>query len=312
MTFDWTWSWAPPAARGAPLSASWPAAAIGSGRSAGRRPRACPRESRSWQPTPLTRPRLARPARAPRSLPLRAAALPAVGDGIPALTQSIADAAAGAGARLVYADDLYTYGLMDGPITEDLPRWRPPARVVRALMAERLLAAHRSGPSRWSSVAPRTTTDPAGQQRRRRHPVRRGHRGQTSPLAGPPGGAASPELPAGRGQGAITLGARPGALGENGTPAAEPVTRRGFVDLIGAALGRAIKVDGDLPPGAAAGGVFDPRARETTEMLYQWGRPFVLDASNSSAPSAPSSPHRTTRPFRHRRLVPAASRPPPG
>jgi len=39
----------------------------------------------------------------------------------PTLTQSIADAAAGAGARLVYADNPYTYGPVQGPITEDLP-----------------------------------------------------------------------------------------------------------------------------------------------------------------------------------------------
>jgi nucleoside-diphosphate-sugar epimerase len=39
----------------------------------------------------------------------------------PTLTQSIADAAAAAGARLVYADNLYAYGPVDGPLTEDLP-----------------------------------------------------------------------------------------------------------------------------------------------------------------------------------------------
>jgi nucleoside-diphosphate-sugar epimerase len=64
----------------------------------------------------------------------------------PPLTQSIADAAAGVGARLVYADNLYAYGPVHGPITEDLP-WLATTRKgrVRALMAERLLSAHRSG-----------------------------------------------------------------------------------------------------------------------------------------------------------------------
>jgi len=33
-----------------------------------------------------------------------------VGGTVPTLTQSIADAAAAAGARLVYADNLYAYG----------------------------------------------------------------------------------------------------------------------------------------------------------------------------------------------------------
>ena len=64
----------------------------------------------------------------------------------PALTASVAEAAAAAGARLVYADNVYAYRLVDGPITEDLPA-RATTRKgrVRALMAERLLAAHRSG-----------------------------------------------------------------------------------------------------------------------------------------------------------------------
>jgi nucleoside-diphosphate-sugar epimerase len=64
----------------------------------------------------------------------------------PPLTQSIADAAASAGARLVYADNLYAYGPVQGPLTEDLPA-RATTRKgrVRTRMAQRLLAAHRSG-----------------------------------------------------------------------------------------------------------------------------------------------------------------------
>ena len=61
----------------------------------------------------------------------------------PALTQSIADAAAGAGARLVYADNLSTYGPVDGP-SPVYPRWRPPpGRVPRSW--PRRPAAHRLG-----------------------------------------------------------------------------------------------------------------------------------------------------------------------
>jgi len=37
-------------------------------------------------------------------------------------------------------------------------------------------------------------------------------------------------------------------------------------------------------------GVFDPRARETTEMLYQWERPFVLDASKFQRAFGPFQP----------------------
>jgi nucleoside-diphosphate-sugar epimerase len=69
-----------------------------------------------------------------------------VGGTVPTLTQSIADPAAAAGARLVYADNLYAYGPVDGPITEDLPAQATTNKGrIRALMAERLLAAHHSG-----------------------------------------------------------------------------------------------------------------------------------------------------------------------
>jgi uncharacterized protein YbjT (DUF2867 family) len=50
----------------------------------------------------------------------------------PPLTANIADAAAGAGARLVYADNLYAYGPVHGPSPRTCPRWRPPRRAGSA------------------------------------------------------------------------------------------------------------------------------------------------------------------------------------
>lgn len=200
----------------------------------------------------------------------------------PALTQSIADAAAGAGARLVYADNLYTYGPVDGPITEDLPALATTSKGrVRALMAERLLAAHRSGtlqvvigrssdyygPGGANSVVGDILFGAAIEGKRARWLGR---------LEVPHSLNYLQDVA----RALITLGARPEALGEIWhLPAAEPVTGRGFVELIGAALGRPIKVTATSRLALRLAGVFDPRARETTEMLYQWERPFVLDAS---------------------------------
>ena len=54
--------------------------------------------------------------------------------------------ASAAGARVVYADNLYGYGPVDGPLTEDLPpRASGPNGRVRAVLAERLLEAHTAG-----------------------------------------------------------------------------------------------------------------------------------------------------------------------
>jgi nucleoside-diphosphate-sugar epimerase len=91
-----------------------------------------------------------------------------------------------------------------------------------------------------------------------------------------------------------TLGARPEARGEVWhLPAAEPVTGRQFVELITAALGRPVKVTATSRLALRLAGVFDPRARESAELLYQWERPFVLDASKFQRAFGPfaSTPH---------------------
>src|SRR5215471_19995046 len=67
----------------------------------------------------------------------------------PVLTGSILGAAEVSGAKLVFADNLYAYGPVDGPLREDLPAAaRGPKGRIRAEMAAGLLAAHREGRAR--------------------------------------------------------------------------------------------------------------------------------------------------------------------
>ncbi len=62
----------------------------------------------------------------------------------PPLTAAIADAAAGR--RLVFADNLYGYGPVTGPLTEDLPGAATDAKGrVRVAMADDLLRRHAAG-----------------------------------------------------------------------------------------------------------------------------------------------------------------------
>jgi nucleoside-diphosphate-sugar epimerase len=211
----------------------------------------------------------------------------------PPLTQSIADAAAAAWARLVYADNLYAYGPVHGPITEDLPALATTTKGrIRAVMAERLLAAHRSGTLR---VAIGRSSDYYGSG------------GANSVVGDILFGAATTGNRArwlGRldvphslnylpdvARALLTLGARPEAPGEVWhLPAAQPLTGRGFVELIAAALGGPVKVTATSRLALRLAGVFDPRARETTEMLYQWERPFVVDASKFQRAFGPFEP----------------------
>jgi nucleoside-diphosphate-sugar epimerase len=188
----------------------------------------------------------------------------------PTLTQSIADAAAGAGARLVYADNPYAYGPVHGPITEDLPALATTKKGrVRTLMVERLLAAHRSG---TLQVAIGRSSDYYGP-------------GGANSFVGDILFGAAAKGDRARWMGRLDvphslnylpdvaralaiLGVRPEAPGEVWhLPAAEPLTGRAFVELIAAALGRPVKVTATSRLALRMAGVFDPRARETTEML---------------------------------------------
>jgi nucleoside-diphosphate-sugar epimerase len=211
----------------------------------------------------------------------------------PPLTQSIADAAAAAGARLVYADNLYAYGPVDGPITEDLPA-QPTTNKgrVRALMAERLLAAHRSGTLQVAIGRSSDYYGPGGANSVVGDilfgAVVKGNRARWMGRMDLPHSLNYLQDVA---RALIILGARPEALGEIWhLPAAEPVTGRGFVELIAAALGRPVKVTATSRLALRLAGIFDPRARETTEMLYQWERPFVLDASKFQRAVGPLEP----------------------
>ena len=59
---------------------------------------------------------------------------------------AIIEGAASAGARLVFGDNLYAYGPVDGPLTEDLPYLaRGPNGRTRAQIAETLMGAHAAG-----------------------------------------------------------------------------------------------------------------------------------------------------------------------
>ena len=72
-------------------------------------------------------------------------------EGFPVVTDALVEAAGRTGARLVYADDTWMYGRVDGPMTEDTPQ-RPVSAlgVLRAWIAERMLHAAAAGRVRVS------------------------------------------------------------------------------------------------------------------------------------------------------------------
>jgi hypothetical protein len=62
------------------------------------------------------------------------------------MTQAVLDGAAAAGAKLVFADNLYVYGPPDGPMTEETPqRAEGKKGRTRIKMADAVLGAHADG-----------------------------------------------------------------------------------------------------------------------------------------------------------------------
>jgi nucleoside-diphosphate-sugar epimerase len=64
----------------------------------------------------------------------------------PPLMQAVIDGASSTGAKLIFGDNLYAYGPVDGPLTEGLPQAATgPNGRTRARIAEELMRAHQAG-----------------------------------------------------------------------------------------------------------------------------------------------------------------------
>jgi nucleoside-diphosphate-sugar epimerase len=206
----------------------------------------------------------------------------------PPLTRSILGAAESSGAKLVFADNLYAYGPVDGRLREDLPAIAPGRKGrIRAGMAAELLGAHRDGRARVAI-------------------------GRASDYYGPHGtGSVAGDTVFGR----ILAGKKPqwpGRLDQLHTfqflpdiargllvladhrqadgqvwhlPAAEPLTAQQFFDMVAQAARRPVPVHASVasPALLAAAGVFSPLLREMRETAYQFRAPFVIDSSKFDA-----------------------------
>jgi len=217
----------------------------------------------------------------------------------PALTSSILGAAESSGAKLVFADNLYVYGPVDGPLREDLPAAaRGRKGQIRAGMAAQLLAAHRDGRARVvigrasDYYGPRGTGSTAGQTVFGR--ILAGKKPQwTGRLDQPHTFHFLPDIA----RGLLVLADRREADGQAWhLPAAGPLTAQQFFDLIAQAAGRPVPVRASVigPALLAVAGVFSPLLREMRETTYQFRAPFVIDASKFEAAFGPlePTPHR--------------------
>ncbi|SNT49477.1 Nucleoside-diphosphate-sugar epimerase [Streptosporangium subroseum] len=200
----------------------------------------------------------------------------------PRMTDAVREGAVASGAKLIFADNLYMYGPVSTPMTEDMPyAARNPKGRVRAEMSEALLADHRSGrlrvaigrasdyygPGGVNTVVGATVFGAALQGKVARW---------VGPLDQPHSFSYLPDIA----RGLVTLGDDVRADGQAWhLPAAEPLTGRRFLDLVFAELGRPVKA---APLGRfmqRALGLVNPTVRALGETWYQRDRPFVTDAS---------------------------------
>jgi nucleoside-diphosphate-sugar epimerase len=200
----------------------------------------------------------------------------------PPLMTAIVKAAASANAKLVFGDNLYVYGPVEGPLTEALPnRAAGPNGKARVAIAETLLTAHKSGLLR---AAIGRGSDFFGPHVRQSSVGERVFANAVS--AKPAQVLGNPDLPHtvtyidDFAQALVTLGEREEALGEVWhVPNDQTVTMRRFVEIVFAAAGSKPQLRATPRSLLTLAGWFSPTIRALGEQRYQTEQPWVVDSS---------------------------------
>ena len=199
---------------------------------------------------------------------------------LPTVMDRLLAGAAEAGARLVYCDNLYMYGEVDGPVREATPRSATGAKGrLRVALADRVLAAHAAGdvaatigrgsdfygPGADNTVAGQLVF-PAVAAGRKAHWI--GALDQPHSLHYIDDFARA----------LITLASDDRALGEVWhVPAGPAPTGREFLEMAFAAATLPPKVGVHRRGAIRLAGLFDRQMRELLEVLHQFERPFLID-----------------------------------
>jgi len=199
----------------------------------------------------------------------------------PPMAEAMLAAAEASGAPLVITGNLYVYGPVDRPMTEDMPLRAPTVKGrVRIKMWEDALAAYHSG--RISGVTEVRGSDYLSPRYSAIEMMMPGlTTGRTVWL---PGNVDNPHTFTYTGDMAaamIALGRDPRAWGRAWhVPSPPPMTLRQLTEKVAAIGGYAMPKVRAYPKAAIrAAGLFDRRTRGFVEMSYQWERPFILDST---------------------------------
>ena len=206
------------------------------------------------------------------------------------LNDSICTAAEAAGARLVFADNLYMYGPGGSPMTESTPQRATDRKgALRIRLAADLLARHERGEL---EVAIGRSSDYFGPHGVNTGP---GERVFGAAIEGKAAGALGrtdvphslsylPDLA----RAMVILGDRDEAAGRAWhLPVTDPMTVRAFLDRVYAAADGPVKIQLAGPAMVKVLGLFVPMMREVGVVLYQWNEPWISDWSAFEAAFGP-------------------------
>lgn len=213
-----------------------------------------------------------------------------------AMNEAVLTGAAAAGAKLVFADNLYMYGPISGPITEQTPEGSTTRKgEVRARMARRLRQAHRSGEVLVTMgraadyYGPRALDSGAGETL-----FGAAVRGKVTQW---PANADVPHafsLVTDIARDLVTLGERDEADGEAWLlPTAGAISARHFIQMVFAEAGQPMKLRVVSLPLMRVAGLFIPPARELPDIWNQFAEPFTVDDARFQAVfgPAPATPY---------------------
>ncbi len=201
---------------------------------------------------------------------------------LPPIMAGIIEGAAANGAKIVYGDNLYSYGPVSGPVTEDLP-YRPvgPNTRVRAQLATELMEAHASGRVRATIgrasdfYGPHTTLSTVGDS-----VFARALDGKAAQVLGDPDAPHTYTFIDDFARALVTLAQHDEALGQVWhVPSAETLTTRRFIEMVFVQIGAPVRIQ--RPPAAvlAVLGIFNPTIRAVNEVRYQSQHPWLVDHS---------------------------------
>jgi nucleoside-diphosphate-sugar epimerase len=198
------------------------------------------------------------------------------------MMDAVLEATAAAGARLILVDNLYMYGAVDGPITEASPERATTAKGrLRAALGRRVLAAHEAGQVRATIGRFSDYYGPGGTNSLlymlQLQPALAGRKMRAFIDADMP--HTFHHLPDAA-RGFATLVEHESADGRVWIlPAAAAPTQRELALVTAEQAGVPAQISRITPAMVRVGGLFSTQIRESRQVIEQYDRPWVVDAS---------------------------------